>query len=122
MTRGLEHKRNNAIAAQVESYARAGIPVYIISKILKIDESVIKKNYTAELLKAEPDMIEQVANVAFMKAIEGNEKMIQLILSKKGAKYGWIEKQVIDNVNSIEELEALKQKLAKLEKEHEKDY
>jgi len=122
MASGLEHKRNNAIAAQVESYARAGIPVYIISKILKIDESVIKKNYTAELLKAEPDMIEQVANVAFMKAIEGNEKMIQLILSKKGAKYGWIEKQVIDNVNSIEELEALKQKLAKLEKEHEKDY
>lgn len=122
MTSGIEHKRNANIASKVEAYARAGIPVYTISKLLNIDDDVIKKYYSRELVKAEPDMIEQVASIAFLKAMEGNEKMIQLILSKKGAKYGWIEKQVIDNVNSIEELEALKEKLNKLEKENEKEY
>lgn len=122
MTSGVEHKRNEHIANKVEAYARAGIPVYIISKLLQIDDDVIKKYYSRELLKAEPDLIESVANIAFMKALDGNEKMIKLILDKRGAKYGWIEKQVIDNINSQEELEALKEKLNKLEQDNEQDY
>lgn len=122
MPTGKDHEPTQAMRQRVRDLAQAGIPVYLIAKIIGLAESTVKKYYTCDLIKAEPEMIEQVSKVAMMRAMEGNDNMIKLILSKKGAKYGWVEKQVIDNISNEEELQALKDKLNKLEKKHEQDY
>jgi hypothetical protein len=56
-----------------------------------------------------------------MQAEAGCPKSQALYLKTKGAKYGWIEKQVIETVAS-EDTQALKEQIEELEAKHQKDY
>lgn len=115
------HEPTDRLRERVSDLAIAGIPQYMIAKVIGIDEETLKKYYQHELDCSEPEAIERVANTVVMQAINGNEKSQALYLKTKGAKYGWIEKQVIEQVNN-DDTQALKQQIKELEAKHERDY
>lgn len=115
------HVPTKELSQRVKDLAIAGIPKYLIAKIIKIDEETLNKHYDYELSCAEPEAVERVAKTIYAQALEGNEKSQALYIKTRGAKYGWVEKQVIETVNS-EDTQALKDKVKELEQQHERDY
>lgn len=108
---------------RVYDMSRAGIPAHLIAKIIGIGEDTLKKYYEHELSIATPEAVEAIANTVYSQALnDGCTKSQALYLKTRGAKFGWVERQVIDNVQSQEELDRLKAKLKELESKHEKDY
>jgi hypothetical protein len=106
---------------RVKDLAIAGIPKYLIAKIIKIDDETLTKHYDRELLCAEPEAVERIAKTVIMQADEGCTKSQALYMKTKGAKYGWVEKQIVENVSS-EDTQALKDKIKELEGKFERDY
>lgn len=122
MPSNIEHIPNQIQRQRVRDLVSAGIPQRDIARIIGICENTLRKHYPKELANSEQEMVEAVAKVAVQRALDGNDKMLAYVLSRKGSKYGWIDKQVIENVSDEKELERLKSKLDELESKHEKDY
>jgi hypothetical protein len=99
----------------------SGAPQYIIAEIIGIDEDTLKKHYKRELNTAKTEAIERIGKTVYQQALEGNEKSQALYLKTQGASHGWVEKQIVENVNS-EDTQALKEKMKELEQKYERDY
>lgn len=106
---------------RVTDLATAGIPKYLIAKIIKIDDETLTKHYDYELSCAQPEAVERIAKVVAMQALAGDPKSQALYLKTQGAKYGWVEKQIIESANN-EDTQALKDKIIELESKYTKDY
>ncbi len=115
------HAPTPALRQRVADLAVAGIPVYLIAKIIKIDDETLTKYYEYELSCAEAEAIERVAKVVSIQAEGGNEKSQALLLKTRGAKYGWVEKQVIETKNA-DEVKDLKDTVKALEEKYSRDY
>ena len=115
------HEVTEALRQRVSDLAIAGIPQYMIANVIGIDDDTLKKYYQRELDCSEPEAVERVASTVVMQAINGNEKSQALYLKTKGAKYGWVEKQVIEN-QAPDETKELKDKLKELEAKFQRDY
>lgn len=115
------HKPTPELRQRISDLAIAGIPVYMIAKVVKLDDETITKHYDYELSCSEPEALERVAKTVVMQAINGSEKSQALYLKTKGAKYGWVEKQVIET-NVADETKELKDKIKELEASHQQDY
>lgn len=116
-----EHKPSPQSRQRVRDLARAGVPQNGIADILEISDDTLRKYYRKELDQSLDELIECIANKAIQLAEEGNEKMISLVLKTKGASRGWVEKQVVENVDSSETKE-LQARVQALEQEHQRDY
>lgn len=116
-----KHITTPELQQRVKDLAVAGIPQYMIAKVIGIDEDTLKVHYQRELDCSEPEAVERVAKTVVMQAMKGNEKSQALYLKTKGAKYGWVEKQVIEQQGS-DETQALKDKVRELEEKYTKDY
>lgn len=106
---------------RVIDLASAGIPQYLIAKIIKIDDDTLRKHYSDELECALPEVVARIGKVVAMQALEGDSKAQALYLKTLGAKYGWIEKQVIESTTA-DDTKELKEKLKELESKFERDY
>jgi len=115
------HEPTASLRQRVTDLAIAGIPQYMIAKVIGIDEDTLKKHYQHELDCSEPEAIEMVSKTVVMQAINGNEKSQALYMKTKGAKYGWVEKQVIESI-TLDETQALKDKVRELEEKYQQDY
>lgn len=116
-----EHVPTEETRQRVADLATAGIFQYLIAQVIDIDEETLKKHYRKELDLSEPLMVERIARKVMIQALEGNEKSQSLYLKTKGAKFGYIEKQVVENVSN-DETKELKDKIIALEEKYKKDY
>lgn len=116
-----DHVPTHQLRQRVRDLATAGIPQYLICQIIKIDEETLKRHYQYELTCAQPEAVERIAKVVAIQAEGGDPKAQALYLKTQGAKFGWVEKQVIEQVDT-KNIEDLKAKIADLESQHNKDY
>ena len=116
-----EHIPNEYLRQRVSDLAVAGIPLYLIAEVIELNEETIKKHYRRELAIAEPITIERVAKTVVMQALEGNEKSQALYMKTKGAKFGWVEKQIIETTDS-KDTQAMREKIAELEISCQRDF
>lgn len=121
MTLNNAHVPNKDIRQRVSDLAIAGIPKGLIAKIVKMDEVTLQKYYDYELSCAQPECVERIAKVLAIQAQEGDIKAMTLYLKTQAAKFGWVEKQVVENVNAEDTL-ALKDKIKELEGKFDRDY
>lgn len=115
------HQPTEELKQRVKDLAVAGIPKYLIAKIIKIDDDTLCKHYDYELSCAQPEAVERIAKVVAIQAESGDSKAQALYLKTQGAKYGWVEKQVIEQQTN-EDTQALKDKIKELEQQHVRDY
>lgn len=115
------HYPTPELRQRVIDLATAGIPKYLIAKIIKIDDMTLTKHYALELETAQPEAVARIGKTVIMQAEAGDPKSQALYLKTQGAKFGWVEKQVIENVGN-EDTQALSEKVKELEQLHEKDY
>ena len=115
------HEPTRQLKQRVMDLATAGIPKYLIAKIIKLDEDTLNKHYEYELSCAQAEAVERIGKVVALQAEAGDPKAQALYLKTQGAKYGWVEKQVVQNV-SDDETQELKAKIADLEGKFERDY
>jgi phage I-like protein len=121
MSRGIEHISTIAIKRRVNDYVIAGASHEIIARLIGIDVETLKKHYKFQLETALSATVADISNCVVAQAREGCEKSQALFLKTRGAKHGWVEKQVIENVDSAE-TEELKATIAALEAKHQSDY
>ncbi len=115
------HTPNKDIRIRVADLATAGIPKYLIAKIVKLDEDTLSKYYDYELSCAQAETVDRIARVVAIQAQDGDSKAQALYLKTQGAKFGWVEKQVIENQNA-DDAQALRDKIAELEGKFNRDY
>jgi hypothetical protein len=115
------HYPTPELRQRVTDLATAGIPKYLIAKIIKIDDETLTKHYEYELSCAQAEAVERIGKVVAIQALEGDSKAQALYLKTQGAKFGWVEKQVIEQQTN-EDTQALKDKIKELEELHTKDY
>lgn len=116
-----KHVPTPELKQRVNDLAVAGIPKYLIAKIIKIDDETLSKHYDYELSCAQPEAVERIAKVVAIQAENGDPKAQALYLKTQGAKFGWVEKQVVEQTSS-DDTQALKEKIKELEAMHERDY
>jgi hypothetical protein len=116
-----EHNPTYSLKVRIKDLAVAGIPLYLIARIVELDDDTVKRHYKRELDCAEPEQVERISKIVAIQAENGNEKSQALYLKTKGAKYGWVEKQVVETV-SAEDTQELREKIAALEEKYCKDY
>lgn len=115
------HKPTAVLKQRVADLCIAGIPKYLIAKIVEIDDETLTKYYERELSCAEPEAVARIGKVVAIQAEGGDSKAQALYLKTRGAKFGWVEKQVVENVVS-EETQALTERVKELESMYQKDY
>lgn len=115
------HIPTDALRTRVKDLAIAGIPIYLIAKIIKIDDETLTKHYQYELSCSQAEAVQRIAKVVAIQAEQGDSKAQALYLKTQGAKFGWVEKQVIES-NSTDDTKELKDKLKELESKFERDY
>ena len=115
------HKPTDELRTRVKDLAIAGIPVYLIAKIIKLDDETLTKHYQYELNCSQAEAVQRIAKVVAIQAEQGDSKAQALYLKTQGAKFGWVEKQVIENKNA-DETKELKEKVKELESKFERDY
>lgn len=116
-----EHVPTKELKQRIKDLAVAGIPQYLIAKVIKIDEQTLRKHYEYELSCAQAEAVERISKVVAVQAEAGDSKAQALYLKTQGAKFGWVEKQVIEQQDS-KAMEELKAMVESLERKHEKDY
>lgn len=116
-----KHEPTPELRQRIADLAIAGIPLNLICEVVQLDDDTVRKYYSRELNTAEPEAVERVAKTVIVQAINGNEKSQALYLKTKGAKYGWIEKQIVENVAS-DDTKELKDKIKELEEKYKRDY
>ena len=115
------HVKTDELKEKITDLARAGIPQYLIAKICGMHEDTLRKHYDTELACAMPDAIARIAKTVYAQALDGNTHSQALYIKTQGAKFGFVEKHVVENVDSTE-TEALKLKVAELEGKFASDY
>lgn len=116
-----EHIPTQEMRQRISDLAVAGIPLNLICEVVQLDDDTIRKYYQRELTIAEPEAVERVAKTVVMQAMNGDSKAQALYMKTKGAKFGWVEKQVIEQ-KSDHEINELKAKISELESKYERDY
>lgn len=116
-----EHIPTDELRQRISDLACAGIPMYLIADIVDLNDDTIRKYYRKELETSQAVAVNRIAKVVMMQAIEGNEKSQALYLKTQGAKFGFVEKQVVESVGSNDTQE-LRDKIAALEDKYSKDY
>lgn len=116
-----EHIPTDELRQRIADLACSGIPLYLIADVVDLNDDTLRKYYRKELDTAQADMVQRIAKVVTIQALEGNEKSQALYLKTQGAKFGFVEKQVVENVSNNETQE-LKEKIAALEDKYSKDY
>jgi hypothetical protein len=116
-----EHFPTSQTRQRVKDLIVCGVSQENTANIIGICVETLQKHYKRELNTALDEMITRVGTKALELAEQGNDKMIGLVLKTRGASRGWVEKQVIETIDS-KETEELKASIAKLEAEHIKDY
>lgn len=117
-----EHIPTDESRLTVELYARAGIPAHLIADIIEIDTDTLNKYYTKELQHATPKAIARIASTIYQQALNGDMKAANLYMKTQGARYGWIEKQVIEVGTDNKETKELEERVLELENKHTKEY
>ena len=115
------HKPTAAISQRIKDLAIAGIPKYLIAKIVRLDEDTVTKYYSAEFETAQAEAVMRIGQVVARQAEEGDSKAQALYLKTQGAKFGWIEKQILENVSS-DETKELREQIKALEEKYQRDY
>lgn len=115
------HKPTEELRTRVKDLAIAGVPLYLIAKIIKLDEETVRKHYDYELNCAQAECVSRIAKVVAIQAEGGDSKAQALYLKTQGAKFGFVEKQVIESKNA-DETQALKDKVKELESKFDRDY
>lgn len=115
------HQPTPELRQRVRDLAETGIPKYLIAKVVKIDDETLTKYYSEELEVAQPEAVARIGKTVIIQAEAGDAKSQALYLKTQGAKYGWVEKQVIEQ-KSDEETQALKEQIKELEQKYERDY
>lgn len=115
------HVWTQELSTRIKDLTVAGIPKYLIAKVVKLNEDTINKHYEYELSCSQAEAVQRIAKVVAVQAENGDSKAQALYLKTQGAKFGWIEKQVVENV-SADDTQALKDKIKELEGKNEKDY
>jgi len=115
------HEPTKELRTRVSDLAVAGIPKYLIAKIIKIDDETLTKHYDYELSCAQAEAVERIGKVVAIQAEQGDAKAQALYLKTQAAKFGWVEKQVIEN-HTADETKELKEKVKDLESKFERDY
>jgi hypothetical protein len=115
------HVPTKELRQRISDLAIAGIPQYLIAKIIKLDDETMTKHYEYELSCAQPEAVARIAKVVAVQAEGGDPKAQALYLKTQAAKFGWVEKQVVETVSS-DEAQALKDKIKELEGKFERDY
>lgn len=118
---GNDHIPTPELRQRVTDLAQAGIPQYMIAKIIKIDDETLAKHYRYDIDTAIPVAVGKIGKIVAIQASEGCTKSQALYLKTQGAKYGFVEKQVIEAVIG-EETQALRLKVQELEGKYLKDY
>lgn len=116
-----KHIPTNEMRERISYLACAGIPLYLIADIIDVDDDTIRKYYRKELETSQAVAVNKIAKVVMIQALEGNEKSQALYLKTQGAKFGFVEKQVVENVATTETQE-LRDKIAALEDKYAKEY
>ena len=115
------HVPTDALRTRVKDLAVAGIPVYLIAKVVKLDDETLTKHYNFELSCSQAEQVQRIAKVVAVQAEAGDPKAQALYLKTQGAKFGWVEKQVIEN-SAVDDTKELKEKLKELEAKFERDH
>lgn len=121
MSYGVEHVVTQPMKQRVCDLIMSGAPLYIIAEILEIDDETLRKYYSKEIKTAKTIAVERIGKTVYQQALDGDSKAQSLYLKTQGASHGWVEKQVVENVNS-EETETLKSKIKDLEGKFNRDY
>ncbi len=100
---GQEHVPDIKTRAKVEAFAAAGFAQPMIAQYLDINEETLLKHYKYELHNSRMNKLEGVAAHAFRRAMEGSDKMMELICRTQ---LRWA------NAKSDEEIKAMKEKEA----------
>jgi hypothetical protein len=116
-----EHQPSQKLRTRISDLAVAGIPLYLICEIVGLNDDTVKKYYKRELTCAEPEVVERIAKLVICQALDGDQKSQNLYMKTKGAKFGWVEKQIVETHTS-EDTQALKDKIKELEGKHDRDY
>lgn len=115
------HEPTHASRVRVASLCQSGITHELICEMMGFSHETLVKYYSYELKTAKADLVDRIAQTVARQAMNGNEKSQALYLKTQGAKYGWVEKQVVETVSSGE-ADELKTKIAELEAKYNKDY
>lgn len=115
------HVPTPELRQRINDLAVAGIPVYLIAKIVKLDDDTLRKHYEYELSCSQADMVNRISKVVAIQAEAGDSKAQALYLKTQGAKFGWVEKQVVET-KSTDDTKELKEKIKELEAKFERDY
>lgn len=99
----------------------SGAPIHIICQIIKINDDTLRKHYSFELATAKAVAIERIGKTVYQQALEGDSKAQALYLKTQGASQGWVEKQIVENIDSSD-TQALKDQIKELEQKFERDY
>lgn len=65
------HVPTNALKQRVKDLAVAGIPVYLIAKVVKLDDETLTKHYQYELSCSQAEVVERIARVVAIQAEQG---------------------------------------------------
>lgn len=121
MARGYEHIPTIESRRRVSDYIRAGIPKHLVAKLMDFSEETLNKYYKYQIETAMAECISGIAAKVAQQALEGCEKSQALYLKTQGARYGFVEKQVVENVDSAETQE-LRATIAAMEAQAAKDF
>lgn len=121
MTINNEHMPNDDMRQRIKDLVVAGIPKHLICKIVKLNDDTLNLHYSYELDCAQAEIVGDISRVVAVQALNGNEKSQALYLKTQAAKYGWVEKQVVETSNDTD-TQALKDKVAELEEKYKRDY
>jgi len=115
------HQPTDEIRTRISDLACAGIPLHLIADIVDLNDDTIRKYYRKELDTSQALVVDRIAKVVTLQALSGNEKSQALYLKTQGAKFGFVEKQVVEQISNNETQE-LREQIAALEDKYSKDY
>ncbi len=115
------HQPTHALRQRVSDLVMSGAPIAIICEIIGINDDTLRKHYKYELLTAKTIAIERIGKTVYQQAVDGDSKAQSLYLKTQGASHGWVEKQIVETVNSAD-TQALNEKIKELEGKFDKDY
>lgn len=115
------HEPTEELRQRISDLVMCGTPIYLICEIIGINDDTLRKFYSVELKTAKAVAIERIGKTVYQQALNGNEKSQALYLKTQGANQGWVEKQIVETTTG-EDTQALREKIAELEKKHERDY
>lgn len=115
------HQPTKELRQRISDLSCAGIPLYLIADIVDLDEDTVNKYYRKELVTAQAELVEKIGKVVALQAQAGNEKSQALYLKTQAAKFGWVEKQVIEQTDN-KQTQELRDQIAALEDKYSKDY